>query len=225
VRIFNNGQFDQGGRFYGGWWQNIPSAWRGLIVMDPFNTPTLEFDYSGLHVKLLYAKEGQHYEGDPYTIEGLPQYSRPILKLVLLVALNASNIDEAAHAIRQRINRDGLKWDEEQDMEIDVLIQTFRHFHEELNQARYFFSGYGVRLQYLDSQIAEYVMVEAMKEGIVILPVHDSFIFAEPFKDKVVKLMDTGYERLTGFNPEIEESGHSGKWTPLSEHMFKNVID
>ena len=23
-RIFNNGSFQQGGRFYGGWWQNIP---------------------------------------------------------------------------------------------------------------------------------------------------------------------------------------------------------
>ena len=27
-RVFNRGSFQMGGRFYGGWWQNIPSAYR-----------------------------------------------------------------------------------------------------------------------------------------------------------------------------------------------------
>src|SRR5262249_112411 len=39
-RIFNNGRFDVGGRFYGGWWQQIPNdsekgtAYRQLITID-----------------------------------------------------------------------------------------------------------------------------------------------------------------------------------------------
>lgn len=33
-RVFNNGNWKQGGRFYGGWWQRIPSAWRGKITLN-----------------------------------------------------------------------------------------------------------------------------------------------------------------------------------------------
>jgi len=33
-RIFNNSRWDQGGRFYGGWWQRCPSEYRKKIKMD-----------------------------------------------------------------------------------------------------------------------------------------------------------------------------------------------
>lgn len=221
VRIFNNGRFDQGGRFYGGWWQNIPSEWRGLIVMEPFNTPTLEFDYSGLHVKLLYALEGIGFEGDPYLTGS--QQSRSVQKLILLVALNADNKDNAIRAIQHRIKEEGLEWDKEQEGDVEDLIKMFRTFHGDLDKAGYFFSGYGIKLQYLDSQIAERVMMGAMKHDILVLPVHDSFVFAEPDKDKVVKLMNEAYERITKFEPGIGESKHSGEWIPLSEYMFNKL--
>jgi len=34
VRIFSNGSFKQGGRFYRGWWQNVPSEYRKYITID-----------------------------------------------------------------------------------------------------------------------------------------------------------------------------------------------
>ena len=33
-RIFNNASWEDGGRYYGGWWQRLPKVWRKLIAID-----------------------------------------------------------------------------------------------------------------------------------------------------------------------------------------------
>ena len=53
-RIFNNKSFSDGGRFYGGWWQRIDSKFRKDIRLN--NSPTVEIDYSALHVILAYSE-------------------------------------------------------------------------------------------------------------------------------------------------------------------------
>ncbi len=44
-RVFNDGRWDRGGRFFGGWWQRVPSRWRSNIKID--GHPTCELDFSG----------------------------------------------------------------------------------------------------------------------------------------------------------------------------------
>ena len=51
-RVFNE-NFSRGGRFYNGWWQEIPSNLRRYITID--DQPTSELDYGGQHLLLLYA--------------------------------------------------------------------------------------------------------------------------------------------------------------------------
>jgi hypothetical protein len=34
TRMFTNGSFEEGGRFYRGWWQNVPSEYRKFITID-----------------------------------------------------------------------------------------------------------------------------------------------------------------------------------------------
>ena len=69
-RIFNNKTFSDGGRFYGGWWQRIDSKFRKGIRMN--NSPTVEIDYSALHVILAYSEAGIDYwkttNKDPYDL-------------------------------------------------------------------------------------------------------------------------------------------------------------
>lgn len=76
-RIFNSTSFDIGGRFYGGWWQNIPSAYRGMITID--GKRTTEFDYGRLHPTMLYAQEGMTLSGDAYDI-GIGDEHRDVIK-------------------------------------------------------------------------------------------------------------------------------------------------
>ena len=55
-RVFNQGSFSLGGRFYGGWWQNIPAECRAAITIN--GDPTIEMDYPRLHPTLLYDELG-----------------------------------------------------------------------------------------------------------------------------------------------------------------------
>jgi hypothetical protein len=91
-RVFANGSWEHGGRFYGGWWQTLERAWRSQILID--GKPATELDYSGLHIVILYAMEGISYwveiGRDPYELEGYERSGRmrDLLKLVLLIAIN-----------------------------------------------------------------------------------------------------------------------------------------
>lgn len=79
-RVFNNGNFEHGGRHYGHWIQEIPRGLRKEIVID--GKSTVEIDFSSLHPRLLYGMEGLKLDDnyDPYiAIEGL---SRGQVKLV-----------------------------------------------------------------------------------------------------------------------------------------------
>ena len=71
-RVFNDPEFKTGGRFYGGWWQNIPKRYRKDIFID--DQSTVEVDYKSIHIMLLYAKLGldmdEEIKGeDAYTLQ------------------------------------------------------------------------------------------------------------------------------------------------------------
>ena len=54
-RVFNE-DFERGGRFYGGFWQEIPSDYRSRLTID--HRITFEIDFSSLHPAILYLREG-----------------------------------------------------------------------------------------------------------------------------------------------------------------------
>ena len=179
-RVFNNGSWDDGGRFYGGWWQMLPKEWRQNITIDL--EPVFEVDYSGLHIVILYVLEGIDYwrkiGKDPYKIKGYEdsERMRRLLKLVLLAAINATNKIAAIKAVRKHINfnKDEFDWVYESGISIGEMIEKFASEHEPIR--RYFFSGYGIKLQRIDSKMAEYVIDNMTKYHLPVLCIHDSFI-------------------------------------------------
>ena len=66
-RVFNRGskEFDKGGRFYGPYYQRMPSRFRKNIYID--GKKTVQWDYSGLHIRMLY-QLGLEFNEDPYAI-------------------------------------------------------------------------------------------------------------------------------------------------------------
>ncbi len=56
-RVFSRSHWRMNGRFYGSWWQRVNDDWRSKIFID--DQPTIEVDFKGLHVAMLYAKAGQ----------------------------------------------------------------------------------------------------------------------------------------------------------------------
>ncbi|APG45715.1 hypothetical protein [Phaeobacter porticola] len=65
-RVFSRKDWSMNGRFYGGWWQQVNDDWRSKIFID--DQPTIEVDFKGLHVAMLYAQAGNKMAHDPYDI-------------------------------------------------------------------------------------------------------------------------------------------------------------
>jgi hypothetical protein len=186
-RIFANGSWDEGGRFYGGWWQTVPREWRSQILID--GKPLAELDYSGLHVVLLYALAGLDYwkeiGRDPYWLDGYERSDRMrgFLKLVLLCCLFADSQEKAIKAMRSKVHEreDGLwgrseeyGWVADEEIDLKKLVEAFAEAHPRIR--RYFFSDYSTKLQRIDSLIAERVISEFTGKEIPILVLHDSFL-------------------------------------------------
>jgi hypothetical protein len=108
-RVFNHGSFQQGGRFYGGWWQHAKKHLRPFITID--GQPTVEADFRGLHPAILFAKAKLDMPADPYAlVPGITDNEtlRDHAKTTFLALLNADsttkeprNFDSAAHGMTE----------------------------------------------------------------------------------------------------------------------------
>jgi len=188
-RIFNNGSWEQGGRFYGGWWQGIGKDLRHDIMID--NKPTIEIDFKAMHAALLFAATNQQSEFDPYSLEDelLSGFSleeqRSVLKQLVLMALNSETRSQAFRAFRSDQSKDSSRR-KLKDKELGTLLTAFTNKYPSIEP--YICSGKGLELMYLDSCIAEQVIEHFSKQSIPVLCIHDSFIIQY---DKVLELRAT----------------------------------
>ena len=233
-RIFNNNNWEHGGRFYGGWWQRIPSEWRTRIRIG--NMPVSEIDYKGLHIVLLYAIKGINYRDDPYTLDGfeVSQRMRNLLKQVLLCSINASDAKTAKSAIRKEINfhPEDYFWVKDMELDLSELIAAFVLKHQPINE--YFFSNSGVWLQNLDSRIAESIINHFTQLRIPILCVHDSFVISADRAEDLKAVMEqtflnviNEYKLPINITPRTTQSGlEVGQWSViLSDPNWRDVRD
>jgi hypothetical protein len=84
-RVFNQST-ELGGRFYGSH-QQISSADRARILFN--GKPTVEIDFSAMHLAILYAWAGVEMIGDPYAING---FDRGTTKSIMLRLVNSENM-------------------------------------------------------------------------------------------------------------------------------------
>ena len=199
VRIFNNSDFKQGGRFYFHWTQRIKSEMRKDITIDAKDT--VELDYSCLHLSMLYGLENLiPPEGDLYALPSINSCFRPVIKKAVNIAINAETETSAMQAIRVEISefedKTGLV-----SPRPKVILKALKEAHNPIQ--KYLCSGYGVRLQYLDSSIAEQIMVSLAEDDICCLCIHDSFIVTKEYQDRLNDLMVSKFTNMFGFKPRI----------------------
>ncbi|QBQ55530.1 hypothetical protein [Nitrosococcus wardiae] len=181
-RVFNNGSFEEGGRFYHGWWQEIPREYRKFITIN--DSKTVELDYGGMHLRMLYGIEGLEPPKDSYDI-GIPEAPRDIIKKITNTLLNAESLQSAKGAIRK----------DYPDIDYAILLEKIFQKHEAIK--RYFHTGIGIKLQYWDSVIAEKVMLYMYGHyDSPTLPVHDSFIVKSGSEARLQKCMEIIFNEL-----------------------------
>ena len=194
-RVFQE-DFSSGGRYYRGWWQEVPSDLRKYITIDGENCS--ELDYSGQSLGLLYAYKDHERtwlkgDVDPYLIEGEAGVDRKLMKKVFLTCVNAASRDQAVRSIRFHINKeyDGLT---STTVFIDRLINQTIQNHSDI--AEYFFSSAWAGLQYQDSEIARYVLEGMQAHRYPALPIHDSFVVQDRHLPQLYSLMKEAYRML-----------------------------
>ena len=191
-RVFNNSSWELGGRFYGGWWQQIDKDLRTDIMIN--NKPTLEVDYKAMHVALLLSEIGAGHDYDPYCLNKsvfLQSNSfdqRAAVKQLVLMAINAGDKKTAFSAFRSDQPK-GHLFKKLTNVELSQLLDAFIEQYPKLEP--YLCTGKGLELMYTDSCIAEHVMGHFIKMGVPILCVHDSFVV--PY-DQVLELRATMVE-------------------------------
>ncbi|MBY6006718.1 hypothetical protein KUV62_22570, partial [Salipiger bermudensis] len=196
-RVFNRGSWDMGGRFYGGWWQRVSDDWRSRITIN--NEPTVEVDFKGLHVALLYAEAGLPMEHDPYDLQGemLDLYGdklRPMVKRLALTAINAKGRNSAYSAFRQGFAT-GDPAKKMSNDELDDLLKAFLLRNPPLRDA--VFSDQGIRLMNSDSQITSWILGSFTRRGVPVLSIHDSYIIDHWHVDELRDMMDMASRAVT----------------------------
>ena len=215
-RVFNE-TFSRGGRFYQGWWQEMPSDLRKYITIN--GESASELDYSGQHLQLLYALKGEEYRWLKGQVDPYGENNRELMKQVFLICVNEQNRAKAVQAIRKEINFNHPDLTSTNQF-INPLIDTTIEKHPELSD--YFFSGMWAELQYQDSRIAEYVLNHMTAKRILVLPVHDSFVVQDQYIQHLYSTMKEAY-RMLGIDSIPEVKLKEGVSTDLNQPSFKQL--
>ena len=195
VRIFTNNSFKEGGRFYRGWWQNVPKEFRQFITID--SKKVTEYDFSQMNPNMIYDRYNHELGSeDAYTRVAGPDH-RDIVK-------------QAFNAMFQASTTLNKKPDNINEIELDAIGMSWKELKEEILKAHkpikdYFFKGLGNRLQFEDSCIAESVMLQFAHSDAPALPIHDSFVMHHGYGDKggLEEVMRRAY--FEKFNSSLSE--------------------
>ena len=249
-RIFNDTKFETGGRYYGGWIQGLNSEWRNKITINL--DPTVEVDFSANGINLLYAKEGltapvgdqydlsdvafNHNQPPPSSFNGHSMKDlRPLLKLMMLIMINAKNYNEAYYAIKADVNDTNKKLP--QGVDLKPLMARFEQKHSAIK--RYFYSGFGASLYKYDSTVAEHVINYFTNKNIPVLCIHDSFIIKLKYLKELKAVMQDSFKKtmfsktapnvntdafLDIYEPQNPEHKKSGLWSLIPDKIKEHTL-
>ncbi len=206
-RIFSRGSLTKGGRFYGGWWQSLPSKYRGHILID--NKKTVEVDYSGMSLRIWLALRGEAVpvDEDIYNL-GFNDWDDDddLRRKPIKTFLNAKLNDEEGNYRLPKAEQD-LIGVSHKDLS-SLLFNKYPTLETDIH------AGIGLETQFYDSELAMMVIQDMMAEGIVVLPIHDSFIIRSGFQQCLEKTMTKAFAQK--FRAAI---GTSVEGTRLVQHF------
>lgn len=192
VRIFSNGSFNEGGRFYRGWWQNVPSEYRQYITIDAKRTA--EVDFSQLNPHLLYQSCHKELGSEDAYSRVFDGDHRDLVKQAFNAMVQASTVLTVCPKGIDLSPFD-IGWVDLRD----AILAAHRPIADQ------FFRGIGNSLQFKDSCIAERIMFQFAEMDAPALPVHDSFI------------VHHGY----AWTGEIEEIMRRAYYEEVGQHISK----
>jgi hypothetical protein len=204
-RVFNDGQiddpeFNHGGRLVGAWWVNASKDARPYILID--GRPTVELDFDACHPRMLYHELGLEPSFDLYKISEItrlelelglePGFYRGGIKWLTQILINGRRPQQVPPPPDIQLPDKHT---------IPEMLKIIERHHKPIASA--FRTGAGLRLMKAESDIALNVTIKAMQRGALVLPVHDSFVAKEDFRQQLKQLMEEEYQSRMGRKPVI----------------------
>ena len=212
VRIFSNKKLNLHGRFYGGWWQSLPERYRQHITID--GRQTLEVDYSTLALRMIYSLKNKPLDDskDPFDLGLKPtKEQRKIIKKFAYALINDTKGTFRLSNEQYKIL--GVKHNQ--------LLELIKKHHPPLIE--FLKSEIGLKLMYLDSVIAEDIILSLLKKKILVLPIHDSFIVGRKYVGELTKQMNKSFKKILKQNPKFDIS--EPKWRLDFYNSLTNTND
>lgn len=189
-RMFNNSNFEDGGRFYKAAvlnMENKQSKNRLRILIN--NKPVVEVDYTALHIFILAEMMGiaDTLGDDPYKrVEGV---DRSIIKLAVNTMLNCTSRLQAVQSVNKSIRDLGYKAHSGNEV-VSAIFKAFPEFKDKFCNKQ----CTGLKLQNEESWMTHSVANTMSTLGKPFLPVHDSGIVMEEDKNLLIELMCNAYK-------------------------------
>jgi hypothetical protein len=196
-RIFNNSDFAQGGRLYGGFWQAMSSDERQEHILIEGDC-CVELDYGQMSLLLLYAEaQAQNHlpSGDLYDLSeyGIPTECRKGIKKVMQAIINSP---EAPRRLPK-----GSRKHFPPRIKVQDILRAVEKKHPVIFPLMT--SGIGMQLFRKESVILVDVLETLRWEGIVALPVHDAVVVRDDNSDKAKAVMKQVFREHTGITPDV----------------------
>ena len=216
-RIFKD-DFKTGGRYFRGDTlriKNKPNRARLDITID--GEEVSEIDVVAMNAQLCGVLAGLNWldlPDDPYTLmcdEEDNEVERHVAKHAMLMALNCESDSEAEGAIRKEIRK--LSEEEASILPTKSGKEWLRRVKESFPEVGHMMCNencFGMKLQYLDSQVATKVLSIFVEKGIPILPIHDSFVVQRKHEDLLLNILGVGFRQVV-----VDETDYEGYW-PLT---------
>lgn len=170
-----------------------------------------EIDYSALHPHILYAMEHIDYKGDIYKLNSnfinkhklSQEYARKAYKKMLLIMINAKSKARAINAFK-------VEWNEIQGQNKKKYIPWLYDLYDEISKnhykiKKYFATGVGTELQYLDGKLMRNICQKLVRQGIAVGAVHDSVIVVKRYSKILKRIMQEEYFKMFSFGIDVDE--------------------
>lgn len=203
-RIFNEGSWESHGRFYGGFWIDLPGEIRMDLLID--GELTADLDFGQMNPRLLYAEVDvrPHFQ-DAYAVPGLELHREGVKKLMNSLIGASKPLSRFPKEVRKllpyKVDRNGQL---QTIKNVDEAVELITEFHRLITHK--FCMGLANRLMYRESEIMNSVLLTLIDEGITALPIHDGLLVAQSKAERARVVMLETFKTVTGIEGVVSIS-------------------
>ena len=187
------GSLSEGGRTFGGFWQNLSKDKRKHIMIN--NETCICLDYSQLYPMMLYGYCNEYpINSDCYKIKGFEEFRLGIKKVMGSLLFRKTQMTRFPKHVKDLFPKKS---------KLGVVKKAI--FQEHSRIAHYFDTEIGYKLQFEESELCLRVFFELMKDNILVLPIHDAFLVQKKFTMKLKEVMQECFKQKYGIGINVHE--------------------